>query len=289
MRLSARTLAIAAIVLGGCQLFVSSDVTQCATDGDCAGHGEGFEGSVCVESYCVRGGDRCIGKVPEALEDRTKPLHLRMRYADVGGNAMKDVEVLVCANLDEECATPIGAPVKTDLGGYAYLTVWKNFKGTIQVKRPPITADYLKSKLHFLGAFEQDDSPTREIPIEESVRLITRTLLQLQLGTRGKIDANAGHLIASVMDCDLKTREGVSIALTTANPGDPVLFYFTDNGLISSDAMETPLNGRFGVVNAPAGQLALEATIVKTGQRLGRVQVFINKDTISNFAVMPTP
>lgn len=289
MQLSARTLSIAAIVLGGCQLFVSSDVVQCATDGDCAGRGEGFEGSVCVESYCIRGGDRCIGKVQEALEDRMQPRHLRMRYADVGGNAMKDVEVLVCANLDEECATPIGAPVRTDLGGYAYLTVWKNFKGTVQVKHPPTTNDYLKSKLHFLGAYDQDDSPTREIPIDESVRLITRTLLQLQLGTRGTIDPNAGHLIASVMDCDLKTREGVSVSIATANPGDPVLFYFTDNGLVSSDSMETPLNGRFGVVNAPAGQMTLDATIVKTGQRLGRVQVFVNKDTISNFAIMPTP
>lgn len=283
-------IALAAVIVGGCQLFVSSDVVQCANDGDCDGKGGDFAGTVCVDSLCVPHGDRCIGHVADVVEDRTKPLHARVRIADVGGNPMKGVEVLVCAALDENCDSAIGAPVLTDAAGYAYMTIWKNFQGSIQVKRPPTTADYFKLKLQFFGAYDTDDPPNRDIPIAQSARLLTKTLFALQLGNNAKLDPNAGHIIASTYDCDLKPRGGIQVAITTQAPGTPLLFYFTEAGLLSPDTTETPANGGiFGVINVPEGAAELTGTIAASGKRYGRVQVHVNKETISSFAIVPSP
>lgn len=274
-------------VLAGCQLFVSNDTVQCKADGECTGRGGDFASTVCVDSLCVPPGDRCVGHVPPFVEDRTVPLHSRLRFVDVGGTPMKGVEVLVCAALDEACGSPVGSPVLTDANGYAYITAWKNFAGTFQVIHPP-TAEYLKLKIHTLSAVTTDDPPTKEVPLTMSVRLITKALFALQLGARAAVDPNAGHVFGSASDCDLVGRGNTRVAIHAEAPGNPILFYFTENTLVSPDATETASNGLFGVANVPEGPLDVE-TSTPNGKKLGRVRVWVNKDTISNFAVQPTP
>jgi hypothetical protein len=284
------TTCLVGAALAGCQLFVPSGEAQCKSDGDCGTRGTDFAGSVCVDELCVLPGDRCLGKVPDAPEDRSKPLHTRMRVVNVGGLPLAGVPLLVCAVLDEKCESPTSPPVLTDAAGYAYLTIWKNFRGTVQIKNPPATADYFKLKVHFLGAFEVDDKPDRVIPPDGAVHLLTRTLFNLQLGSRGPVDAAAGHVIAQTLDCDLKPRAGVRIALTSeASTGAPLPFYFTDDQLISTTATETGARGLFGVVNVPEGPIVVVADIPASGRALGSVRLWVNRDTLSNFAVAPTP
>ena len=276
------------IASASCQIFVPTDVVQCYADTDCTTRGGDFASTVCVDSLCVLPGDRCIGKVAEAIEDRALVLHSRLRFADVGGTPVRGIEVLVCASLDEACDAPVGSAVTTDAEGYAYLTLWKNFRGTIQVKNLPAASDYLKVKLHVLTAFEVDDPPTKTVPIASSVRLLSRKLLELQLGARAVVDPNAGQIIASAVDCDTNPRAGVNIEVRTERTGSPIPFYFTDESLVSADATVTGKGGLFGVANAPAGPMMIEASIPSIGKKLGRVEVWVNKDTISNFALGPT-
>ena len=274
--------------LAGCQLFVSTSDPQCSSDGNCPARGPDFVNTVCVDQLCVQRGDRCVGHVDPSVEDRSIPLHTRLRFVDVGGSPLKGVEVLVCAALDETCGAPVGPAVLTDAEGYAYLTSWKNFAGTFQVRNPP-SADFLKLKIHLLGAATVDSPPTQVIPLNQSVRLITKELFALQLkGARAEADPNAGHIFASATDCDLNPRADTSIAVHTDRAGAPILFYFTDNNLVAQDATATASLGTFGVANVPEGPLDVMTTTAN-GKRLGRVTVWVNKDTISNFTISPTP
>lgn len=282
-----RLLSIVAALISGCQLFVASDEVQCRGDADCTGRGSVFAGTVCVDTICVSSADRCAGHVPDHPEDRAVPLHERFRVVDLGGTGVKGVPVLVCPPLDETCESPVGAPVPTDADGYAYVTLWKNFQGTVQIKSPPTTADYFKVKIHFLGAFETDDAPDRVIPVDAAVRLLTKTLFALQLNARGSLDANTGQILASAFDCDAKPRPDTHISISTTRSGSPILFYFTDGNLVAQDATATARAGVFGVANVPEGPITVTSATA-SGQKLGRVEVWVNEDTISNFSIQPT-
>lgn len=283
------TIGVLALALFGCQLVLPSAETQCKSDGDCDARGGEFASTVCVEQVCVAPGDRCIGTVKESVEDRLTTIHTRMRVVNIGGTPLAKVPILVCAVLDENCESPVGAPVLTDAAGYAYVTIWKNFRGSLQVKNPPAGADYLKLKIHFLGAIETDDKPDREIPPDGAVRLLTRTIFNLQLGTTAMLDPNAGHIVAQASDCDQKPRAGVRVSSKfESEAGAPLSFYFTEDQLISGTATETASRGLFGIVNAPEGPVTLEADVASTGKALGRVRIWVNKDTISNLSLGPT-
>lgn len=75
----------------------------------------------------------------------------------------------------------------------------------------------------------------------------------------------------------------------TLPPGAPIGFYFTDEGIASTTATETATKGLFGIANVPEGPVVIEGDIPGLGKKLGRVQLFVNKDTISNLSLGPTP
>jgi hypothetical protein len=276
--------------MGGCQVFAPSSEVQCNTDADCDGRGGDFASTACVDQLCVAAGDRCLGRVVAAVENRTKPLHTRLRFVNVGGTPVGGIQVLVCASRDETCESPVGPAVITDGAGYAYMTIWQNFRGTIQVKNPPMGSDIFKLKIHFTTAIETDDKPDRVIPPEAAIHLLTRTLFALQLGSRATLDPNAGHILAETADCATAPRAGVQVTLTTdAEAGAPFLFYFGEGGIASATATETAKDGLFGAVNVREGPVVLEGTITSTGKKLGRAEIWVNKDTISNLALAPSP
>jgi hypothetical protein len=285
------TFAIAiATGLAGCQLLAPSGEVQCRADSDCDTRGGDFTGSVCVDQLCVSKGDRCLGHTAEVVEDRTQPLHTRLRFVNVGGTPVAGIPVLVCASKDEGCEGPVGPPVVTDAAGYAYMTIWKDFRGTIQVKNLPAGSDILKTKIHFSGRFQTDDRADRVIPPERAIHLLTRTLFGGQLGSRAALDPNAGHILAETADCDAVARAGVQVSFTTdKDAGAPFLFYFSEEGIASATATETAKDGLFGVVNVPEGPVVLEGTITASGKKLARTEIWVNKDTISNLALAPTP
>jgi len=284
---------VVAIALSGCQLLAPSGEVQCSTDPDCVSRGDDFAGSVCVDNLCVAKGDRCldhVADVVEIVEDRTKPLHERLRFVNIGGTPVAGVQVLVCAIHDETCESPVGAPLVTDAQGYVYATLWKNFRGTIQVKSPPMGSDIMKLKIHFVGRIETEDKPDRVIPPEGAVHLLTRTLLALQLGSRAKLDPMAGFILAETADCDLAPRGGVQVTVSPpADSSTSFLFYFGEGGIASASATETAKDGLFGIVNVPEGPVVLDGTITSSGKKLGHAEIWVNKDTISNLALAPIP
>ncbi len=250
------------MALTGCQLLAPSGEVQCTTDPDCDARGGDFAKSVCVDQLCVASGDRCLGRVTAAVEDRGIPLHTRLRFVNVGGGPLAGIPVLVCASRDETCESPVGAPVVTDSAGYAFMTVWKNFHGTIQVKSPPAGSDLMKAKIHFLGGFEVEDRPDRVIPPEGAAHLLTRTLLQAQLGTRASLDPSAGHILAETADCDLLPKAGVQVSFSSdQKTASSFLFYFGEGGIASATATETAKDGIFGIVNVPDGPVLLVGVI----------------------------
>jgi hypothetical protein len=280
--------AIAFALSSGCQLLAPTSEPQCASDPDCNARGGDFANTVCVDQLCVVAGERCLGRVAEIVEDRTTPLHTRLRFVNIGGTPVAGIQVLVCASRDETCEGPVGPPVVTDAAGYAYMTIWKNFRGTIQVKNPPANSDILKLKIHFIGTFATDDKPDRVIPPEGALHLLTRQLFSAQLSGRGTLDPNAGHILAETADCANAPKAGVQVSLTTdSEAGSPFLFYFGELGIASATATETAKDGLFGIVNVPEGPVILEGTIASSGKKLGHAEIWVNKDTISNLALAP--
>jgi len=277
---------VAVAVATGCQVFVPNDVQQCESDGDCAARGGDFAGNVCKDSVCIPPGDTCIGNVVDPIEDRAKPLHIRLRFGDLTGKGQAKVPVLVCVALDEACANPVGAPVLTDADGYAYLTIWQNFHGTIQVTSPP--AGVYKIKIHFMGPVTVDQPPTVTLPNDQTVILLDKSIAAQLLASAGPSPPGAGLLFGQTEDCTGGPRGGVSI--TARGLGTPLVFYFNDQRTLPLvDATETASKGIFGVANVPPGALDLDATIALTGKRLAHTRIFINADTLSNLALPPTP
>jgi hypothetical protein len=279
---------LVAALLGGCQLVVPADERQCESDGDCDRRGGEFAGSACVGEICVPAGDQCLGRVAPIVEDRFAPLHTRLRFVNIADIPVSGIEVFVCASRDEACDAPVGPPVVTDRDGYAYMTIWKNFRGTFQVKNPPAGSDLMKTKLHVLPPVEVDAKPDLEVPPQAAIHLVPRSLFATQLAARAPLDRNAGHIIAATIDCAFVPRAGVSVLLRTDAKGQPLPFYFSDNRSASFTATETSVEGAFGIANVPEGPVVIEANIPSSGRKFARVELWVNKDTISTFSLVPT-
>ena len=261
-----------AIALSGCQLLAPTGEVQCSADPDCVARGDDFAGSVCVDNLCVAKGDRCldhVAEVVEVVEDRTKPLHERLRFVNIGGTPVAGVQVLVCAIHDETCESPVGAPLVTDSQGYVYATLWKNFRGTIQVKNPPMGSDIMKLKIHFVGRLETEDKSDRVIPPEGAVHLLTRDTPRAAARLASQARSDGG--LHPGGDRRLRHRsEGRRTGHGLASRGQqhvvPVLLRRRRHRV--GDRHGDREDGLFGIVNVPEGPVVLDGTITSSGKKL---------------------
>ena len=247
-----------------------------------------FASSACVDTFCKPRGDRCIGRVPQVVEDPQTKLLARFRFAEFG-NGVGGIEVLTCASGDELCTAPLGPPGVTDAAGYINLTLSKDFRGTLQVKNPPAGSDYLKLKAYLLRPFEVSDPPDLVVPLEQSLPLLKRATLAALVTSLVPLVPNTGFLFGSTVDCDGLPRAGVHVVPSSAPIKSALQVYFVDGLTASPTATETEGLGVFGIANAPVGPLTLDVFIPSLGpNRVGHASVWINADTIVAAIVGPT-
>lgn len=147
--------------LVGCQLLLSTDRMQCATDGDCsakAGAGLVCRNAVCVASAltpAVDGGTSvdttspwgCLAEPPaRTTEDRSQTVTYRQRFivyslSDCEHNGpVPGAELKLCSQRDVTCGAPVETAY-TDCDGYVtFKGAYKGFEGYALVMPPRKTS-----------------------------------------------------------------------------------------------------------------------------------------------------
>lgn len=161
-----RAIAAASVCLGllGCQLLLSTDRTQCATDADCVG--KGGASLVCRDEVCVAssvtptptpeaGVDAgfdpttpwgCLASPPARVaEDRSQLVTVRQRFvvyslSDCEHNRPVPGAVLkLCSQRDVTCGSPIETAV-TDCDGYVnFKATYRGFEGYAIITPPTVS------------------------------------------------------------------------------------------------------------------------------------------------------
>lgn len=158
MRLLLACLA-SALLIGGCQVLLSTDRVQCDVDADCtqkAGPGFACSNHVCAAAATTAadaGGDGgavddgtpwgCIASPPpRAVEDRSKPVLIRARYLAyslldcVHNRPVPGMELKLCSQRDVSCGSPVEVAV-TDCDGYAnFRAAYRGFEGFVLAEPP---------------------------------------------------------------------------------------------------------------------------------------------------------
>lgn len=163
-----RAIAAATVCLGllGCQLLMSTDRTQCATDADCVGRGGAS--LVCRDEVCVApsvavtstsdaaaeaGFDPttpwgCLASPPARVaEDRSQLVAVRQRIVvyslnDCEHNRPVPGAVLkLCSQRDVTCGSPIETAI-TDCDGYVnFKATYRGFEGYALITPPAVASD----------------------------------------------------------------------------------------------------------------------------------------------------
>lgn len=148
--------------------------------------------------------------------------------------------VHACALPDVDCRAPLTDDYTLDAEGWVELPLYEGFNGYIELR-----GDTVMPTLVFLGKpLERPRSTAYPIAIVESA------ILPGLSGATGTMQtATEGLLTIRVFDCDDRSASGVRYSY---EPAAGVPWYYVD-GLPSSAAQETGVEGLGGVINNPPG------------------------------------
>lgn len=264
----------------GCSLAIDADRQQCADDSECSA----FLGSRCSSAGICEsitsgsggggsGGSKavpntptndwsCIGKPPPVTEG-TGPFTVKMRASNILGTVgVPGATAKVCLLIDVECTQP-SATVVADSEGYFTLQLTKNFTGFIWVTPPDglPEAEAVSPSIFYFNRQPQADIIDTPIAVQMATpQLIGQ--LTTSLGSPQK-DGN-GLSLNNIFDCAGKAAEGVTFKIVVDEgeeiPPETTVFY-ANGSIPSKEAKATTSSGYGGVVNAPTGNITLEAFI----------------------------
>jgi len=305
---------LVAVGSGACSLLFATDKDQCATDGDCAARGAGFESLRCsADSVCVstnvtdaatESADSAIdplacANLPAPSPDPSKQLAMTMRYTDFStGAAPMNTVVRLCAATDPNCDNA-RATLEGDGPGDAGPEAGS---GWIKTRADGTVA--AKVELGFEGFFEaravqypntyRSTSPALRNPTNEFEQLLLRPaeikfLANEALSKPGAYESD-GHGLVFVFarDCNQQPIPGASF---TTSATDPLLqlFYIINSAPSITDTKSDSL-GRGGFINVPPGIHTFNAFIGDGDQkkRIGSGRVLVRAGAATTIAVAPS-
>ena len=301
-RRSARAGLAAALLSGAslfaCSLLVPLDDQQCSTNGDCAARGASFAGSVCENHVCVAPSAAsdagiaadadpwaCLSQPSEVTT--SAPVAITFKVFDAfqpittgGSQGGSDFTVLSyvpepgvtvqgCQVLDPACVKPATGQATTDDAGEATLTVPDSFEGFFQFAGP----GYLPANLYparLLAGASTFSPPVAILSTQETALLAGAIGVPMQTDP----EAGVGHSFFQVYDCLDHHAPGVSFALGV-DGGPNMAAWYLSNGLPSTATKVTDSVGAGGVVNVPAGEVVVTATVAGTGRTIASVNTVV--------------
>ena len=272
----------------GCSLAIDADRQQCAADSDCRDNGVPgtcTSAGICsVEPLTGAGGASgsggggggggktvpntptndwsCVGKPPPTTEG-VGPFTVKMRASNIlGTTGIPGATAKVCLLIDVECTRP-SATVVADSDGYFTLLLAKNFTGFVWVTPPPGVpeTDAVSPSLYFFN--RQPHADIIEAPI--AVQMATPQLIGQLTASLGasQVEGN-GISLNNIFDCAGKAAEGVIFKRAVKDGemlSEETTIYYAKGSIPSKEEKATTSSGYGGVVNAPPGNVTLDAFI----------------------------
>lgn len=320
---SARIALLAAVFLApaiACEVFVSSDVYQCKTDGDCAGRGSVFANSVCVANVCVAndgggvtdaGGDgndggldpafSCASTVYPQDESISQLVTYTRTFQDVqGASPLTQIGIRVCA-LDPSCSSPRkqadgGTVVYPDENGKVTVQVGYGFRGLIEVNNLPSGPEVVTPAfLDITPPLIQDASVgPNALMVSPSIFLSVayQAFPEADPDAGGPIVPGLAHVFFRTNDCLGNPLAGIEVESDKTDPGlRTKRFFFVQGNNPDPTAAATDPGGKGGYINLPPGIATLTATFhtgPKAGKPMGSVRVSLRADYVTYVILTPT-
>lgn len=270
---------LACLTLGGCQLLLDVDSSQCERDSDCVG---------------LLGRDYVCGTSGICKRDTTKPSEMMgadagtgiaKRWAcldkppmkaptsgpatvDVGFNVLdfttlnppKDLVVKACSPTDVACNDPVLDDIKPDADGNLAFQLPFGFKGYFELIAPDFTP-----------SLSYNNVPAIKDGTYPGPLLVSPQAVQDLAGLGGEsVDPNLGTVVLEVADCNGGAGDGVKLAKKEAEDERP--FYF-EGGLPDRELDATAITNELGrdgagravggFSNVKPGFVTFEATLVQ--------------------------
>jgi hypothetical protein len=281
------SLSLMVVVLSGCQLWLSVDAPQCASDKVCQsvlGNDATCSAGVCVrasEDVSDAGTDAsnlpalpsrwaCIrDPKKDFISDPDKTVKLRMDVVDVVSMQVPDgLIATACTPGDVECVRPVASDIKPGSDGFLEFSLPYGFQGFITVEAP----DYVPG-------LSYDNRPYTESTTTSGPAIVTPAVLTAITNNSGSgDDPNLGLVFVEMRDCNDAAGDGVRFdAINDVSP-----FYF-DGALPSRDLQATAISNQLGAgresraiggfSGLPSGYTTLQATLPDTGEVVSRLTV----------------
>ncbi len=224
----------------------------------------------------------CAGSVAwPHVAPGTTSVHVVLGVSGAGSpKPIEGADVRACGKVDVDCASPLAPPATTGANGEAAFDlpvtdVIGGFNGFFRITAP----SYMPT-LAFYNPPASSSMTLPTIPILRDLEFVGAT------GALGvTADPQRGHLIAILQDCELSYATGATVTISSAD-GASTVGYF-QGGFPTKEAKATDGGGIAGGFNLPVGSVTV--TAVLGGKTLGAAQAFIQKQTITQVAVVPSP
>ncbi len=278
--------AIFSVALLGCSLVSDSGRTQCRRDEDCASNQQSrfaCESGLCVERESSGIFD-CAGVDPV---EANVSVSVRAQGFPVA-TPVAGATVLLCGNLDPDCANPMETFTADDMG----LTQPVQISATdplpfhFRALRPEQTVPTLEftSTRVIADAASADRPLLIDVTSPGDVEPLASALGVELLDGRGHlvIDSEPCPGIDS-LDADMS---GIAFEVDNATEETTVL-YFTSTNLPSSSLTATQRNGSALIANVAPGLVSVTGTLVSTSTEVVRVSLIVMPDAVTFAVALP--
>ena len=264
-----------------CSLTLDPERKQCEADSDCARGGAGFASGMCREGFCVAEPKwSCLGRANAQRRDNG-PFPVTLHIEDIlSQKPLAGVEARLCRKLDVNCDNPLSDPVVSGDDGVVGFDVWVEdpelgFMGYVL-----LTRDDVMPGLYF---FNPPIDRSVEVPAVQLAKQAVASVLVQQVGL--PYEPERGLILLSAFDCEGEPTAGVMLQMDEAHQGAAP--FYSVNGLPASTATATDSSGYGGVINAPAGTIALTGRLEDGERVVGKVSLLVKPGSITYSRMVP--
>jgi hypothetical protein len=268
---------VGCLLASSCSVLVDADRSQCSSDADCARRGPEFAGAVCIDSLCASDPTwSCLGRPRPPANSDAGPFDVELTLIDlVTREPLVGVLGALCRKLDVECRVPLGDTIATNDAGQARFAAPAGFDGYVLLQGPKTIPTLL-----FLGEAVTRSQRLAPTPLPSPSTVVSLTA---QVGT--PVADGHGIIVVQTKDCQAGLAAGVGVE-TDNGDGATLPFYWL-GGLPTTAGKMTDRSGFAGLVNVPAGAVAVTGTLVGANRKLGTTGLLVRPGFLTFATMVP--